>query len=279
MSEPRALLAASPWVRALPLRVALAASFATCLAGVAIVLVSRRLGGVLHQPLPTPAVISLAISVAAACTLVRKLPKDLTSDTCRWLTIALSLLSFFIAAAVSLPGTSSLSLAALWTIVVGSEVWAWRSTNSPTSYYDEPPPVVSLNSTVGEPTHHVVELDISASDEVDADEEAESDLPPENVVQQLTRERLEEGGEMLSGSLRVLFAPRERTTVAHIAFCPPFKSVPNVAAEPWDGPSASVKVVQTLPQGIRMEVKLDRESSLESSVLVAFEAISEHDPR
>ena len=46
--------------------------------------------------------------------------------------------------------------------------------------------------------------------------------PASEVVQQLTRSQATDGSELMTGFLRLSFAPMQRTAVAHVAFCPPF---------------------------------------------------------
>ena len=58
------------------------------------------------------------------------------------------------------------------------------------------------------------------------------------------------------GTVVAEFAPGERTTIVHVAFCPPFELLPQVEAEIADGPDASVQVTQVLHHGARLDVRL-----------------------
>lgn len=94
----------------------------------------------------------------------------------------------------------------------------------------------------------------------------------DQILQQLTRLRDESGVESLFGTLRAEFAPNERTAVLHVAFCPPLETIPEIAAEPTDGPDATVRVTQSLQHGTRLEVRLVRSTENPTHVLVDFAA-------
>lgn len=93
---------------------------------------------------------------------------------------------------------------------------------------------------------------------------------PENVVQQLTRVREENGRESLHGILRGSFAAGERTQNLHVAFCPPLAGVPQFSFEQVDGPPASIKAAQVESFGARLEVRLDAALDEPADVLVEF---------
>jgi hypothetical protein len=100
---------------------------------------------------------------------------------------------------------------------------------------------------------------------------------PGVLLQQLSRSRDAEGHEMVHGTMTAEFAPGERNTVLHVAFCPPFESLPQVEAEIADGPDASVKVAQVLHNGARFEVRLTQptaEAAIVSLEIVAHDSIS-----
>ena len=72
-------------------------------------------------------------------------------------------------------------------------------------------------------------------------------VPPEGVVQQLTRSRAANGTEEISGWLRTSFAAGQRTASVHVAFCPPLGATPELSVEQIDGPEARIKTAQVLP--------------------------------
>jgi len=96
--------------------------------------------------------------------------------------------------------------------------------------------------------------------------------PASEVVQQLTRSQAADGSELLTGFLRLAFAPGQRTASVHVAFCPPFKSAPRLEVRQCEGPSARVKTVQLLPYGARLDLKLAAPADKPLAVLLQFSA-------
>ncbi len=94
-----------------------------------------------------------------------------------------------------------------------------------------------------------------------------------DVLQQLIRRRAADGGEILSGWLRVPLAASQRTANVHVAFCPPFPRTPQVAVEQLDGPAARIKKVQVLPYGVRLDLKLVEISDTADPVVLHFSAL------
>jgi hypothetical protein len=97
-------------------------------------------------------------------------------------------------------------------------------------------------------------------------------VPGGEVLQQLTRSRTADGGELLSGWLRVDLAAGQRTANLHVAFCPPFARAPRVSVQQVGGPEARVKTAQTLPYGVRFDLKVADEGSEASILLLQFAA-------
>lgn len=95
----------------------------------------------------------------------------------------------------------------------------------------------------------------------------------EQIIQQLHRVRNTSGQEMVFGTLRADFGAGQRTTTVHVGFCPPLSHRPQVEAEPLDGPDAVVKVVQTLPHGARLDVRLATPATEACQVQVDFAAL------
>ncbi len=87
--------------------------------------------------------------------------------------------------------------------------------------------------------------------------EAEPIEPSADVLQQLTLRTTAEGGQELSGWLRLSLAAGQRTGSLHVAFCPSFDAAPQVQAEAVSGPGCRIKAAQVLPYGARLDVKLD----------------------
>lgn len=92
------------------------------------------------------------------------------------------------------------------------------------------------------------------------------------LQQQMTRGESEDGAEMLSGSLRLAFAPGQRTGSAHVAFCPPLRAIPEMEVLQVEGPEARIKMTQLLPYGARFDLKLAAASEEPTTVVLAFTA-------
>ncbi len=109
-------------------------------------------------------------------------------------------------------------------------------------------------------THHsplatpssATEFDESPADAHDHDEsDAESD---ENQTLWLSR-RLTTDGEQIEGWVRVEFAPGQRETVVHVAFCPPLAGSPEIETEDLDGFGLEIRIAAVFPFGTRLSVR------------------------
>lgn len=247
---------------------------ATALLLTAAILGSRRLAGVLLEPLGFVSLLAVALSVGAMALIGRKawrfgqtsaragVPDPLVG-------LLFSTAVFATGAAVSLPDTSAGGLVALWLILAGEEAWAWRPSrwrrifpfSGRAASADSALPVErSLAAPV---THRPQTLPL----------EPIGDGPPDaHVTQQLTRLRTSDGTELLAGWLRVPLAAGQRTANVHVAFCPPFSHVPRATIEQTDGPAARIKTVQVLSFGARFDLKLVETSEISSTVLLRFSA-------
>ena len=96
--------------------------------------------------------------------------------------------------------------------------------------------------------------------------------PDEETTQQLTRRRTADGGELLTGWVRVSMAAGQRSTNVHLAFCPSFGRAPRVAVKQLGGPEARIKTVQVLPYAARFDLKLAALSESASTLLLQFSA-------
>ena len=154
-----------------------------------------------------------------------------------------------------LPGTRALGLFLLVVLLGAEESWAW-------AWYARrfsPPPTPQPSSPA--PMSHVMPS-------------LESDVAnlPEEVSQQLTRSQAADGADELSGWLRLAFAAGQRTGSIHVAFCPPFATVPELELEQLDGPEARIKTAQLLAYGVRLDLKLAAAAEEPASVLLQFSA-------
>jgi len=112
-----------------------------------------------------------------------------------------------------------------------------------------------------------VESNIAESAETTA-----PDLPPDEVVQQLTRVVKPDGTDVVSGLLRAHFAASQRSQTLHVAFCPPMPHRPDVAVVQLSGPKSQVKAGEVQAYGIRFDIRLVRAADQPQHVMVHFEA-------
>ncbi len=98
--------------------------------------------------------------------------------------------------------------------------------------------------------------------------------PASDVMQQLTLRATAEGGQELSGWLRMPLAAGQRSGTLHVAFCPPFDRAPEIQVEAVAGPDCRIKTADALPYGVRIEVKVDAQA-VEENVLLWFFAANE----
>lgn len=254
------------------------------LALAAVVLAWRRLAGALSTPLETHVLAGVAVFAGAAAVAVRKGmgPMSAAQDASaperlhrrRWHVSPGSLAwtsdaaLAVLGAALSLPGTSPAGLALLWAILAGGAVLGrWPAAGRGAAGRPAP----------AQPSRRLpegVRYDPPQAPQPLAAVFPPAAVPPEDVVQQLTRGRAADGSEVLAGWLRVEMAAGQRTASLHVAFCPPFAQSPRLAVEQLGGPAARIKTMQLLPYGVRFDLKLDQPSPAPASVLLQFAARS-----
>jgi len=230
----------------------------------------RRLAGALSSPLHPPLLLAAGAAMAVAAVGVRLAWRRLSAGNSAplfdWLMAILpSSAVLALAAALSLPGTAAGGLAAFWAVLAVGEILAWqplvrrrlpgRSKAAGRSHPVrlDPPETVAAGHRPARPL---------------------ADVPPGDVLQQLTRSRAADGSEQLSGRLRAAFSAGQRSGSIHVAFCPPFARSPELAVEQLDGPPTRIKTAQLLPYGVRLDLKLTATAEAPQSVLVEFSARS-----
>ncbi len=248
------------------------------LSAAALLIVARRLAGALETPLDPGILLPLGILLAASAAAIRLawfLPKD--SEAAPRLDLAImtatSLSAVALCAGLCVPGTSALAMTAIGALLAVEETWAWghrlRHRREPIAPILKTPRVVRLD-----PAH-------ASSPRVDRSAavarptlmlEPEVAEPLEDVSQQLTRSRAADGIEQLSGWLRLAFSADQRTGSLHVAFCPPFESMPELEVEQIDGPEVRIKTAQLLTYGARLDLKLIAPLEEPASVLLQFSA-------
>lgn len=137
------------------------------------------------------------------------------------------------------------------------------------------PAGVSPTPTGVEPTPTVVPSPLNSEERIPPlaiQEEEELDID-QSTTQWMSR-RQDETGETVEGTVRVEFAPGQRETIAHVTFCPPLATVPEVELECVDGEDWELKPEAALPYGLRIQVRRSSMVAMEQSGLVAYLATS-----
>jgi hypothetical protein len=97
--------------------------------------------------------------------------------------------------------------------------------------------------------------------------QAEPESVPASLVQQLTRERTEDG-ESLHAIVRSSFVAGDRLAVVHLAFSPPLTKAPQLAAYAIDDSGAEARVTAAETYGARIEVRLPQPAADGQTVLI-----------
>jgi hypothetical protein len=254
------------------------------LALVAAILVSRRIAGALVEPLSTIGLMATGTFVVAVAIAIRRWSQR---TTVRCLLSGAVVLTAF---AVSLPGSSWFGVTMLWLLVIGEEIWvrrpvhrksanridvAWRhvGVDLPKDSSHKEPTIAGVQPPSGglrEDPANWPSSGGSLPPAIDDKHEPLSDWTNSTATQQLRYNRNLEGGMSVEGWLRAEFAAGQRTATVHAAFCPAFSALPQVEAEPLDGPDCDIRPMLTLPWGIRWDVKLDRAANEPTSVVLGF---------
>jgi hypothetical protein len=210
------LLYASMWWTALVLVVSIAA-----------LLLIRRVVGALVDPLSG---IELVGVTAVLTTLVVAL--QLAAQRERLTAVVLALTASVGLAAMTMPGTPPWTVGLSWFGLVTAQsavfVTGWRRLR------------IHRRSSIRSPVM------------VDEGEEAIS----EQLVQQISRERIPAGGESIHALVRATIPPGDRLAAVHLAFCPPLDAAPRLSAHVLDDSGAEAKITLAESYGSRIEVRL-----------------------
>jgi hypothetical protein len=226
------------------------------LAGIGLLVLTRRLAGALRTDLPTaPLLAALALAsvivfagraIWRRCCTARELDVVLVWSG----TAALVLLCIGCAP----PRVDAFGWL-LWLPVIATDFVSRRrlfARQTETPRYENPQFTVVLHP---EPLIHERKLDLEGA-----------------VLQELTRVSDGAGIESVRGTLRADFAVGQRHATLYAGFCPPLAATPDVEFEAVDGPDAVVKLVQALPQGIELELRLPEPADESCSVTVEIVA-------
>jgi hypothetical protein len=219
----------------------------------ATVLWGRRLAGAFEQPV-APSVVLASGLILMGLALLLRIPVVCSSDDRpAWGTptalygtsVALLLVASLLTSPNRQPWWSWLLL---WTGVVTAEALIyWRTSQHTPAWDGEAQPLV-------QPTRF--------------DEATDAMELPDHVLQRFERADDAELGEIISGQLRARFSAGQRLGSVHLSFCPPFAQTPLVVAESISGPSASVKPALIVPNGARIDIRLDEPAAVQTDVIV-----------
>ncbi|NIL95984.1 MAG: hypothetical protein GTO53_01770 [Planctomycetales bacterium] len=249
----------------------LLAAVLACLAAAALLLVTRRLAGGLHQPLTVPALAITGLLLATVGALIRQrtnqnlpsAPHPRQRPRAVLLSAMTTLAILALAGAVSLPDTPRAGLLALWIpIVVGECGWLVhrRRQTRPTTLANRPQPCRppagegKLPQAAGQPGRAGEPL-------------------PKDISQHIQRTKTKDQRDSCCGWVRADFQPRQRTETIHLAFCPPFLATPSLAVQQLEGPDLQVKTAQVLPYGARLELRLNRACDEPVQTTIGFTAV------
>ncbi len=238
------------------------------LAASAAMMLARRLAGALVEPLPALSLILVGavagLLAIAACVPLATQREGGDRSYAGSMIAAMAL--FFVAAAVSIPGSSPIGIVVMWLIVIGAEgglLTIVRNQRPIGGHH-----VAGNRLERIRPAPGLIERD---AEPTDFDSSYTHDA---NVTQQL-KYQTAEGRMAVEGWQRVDFIAGQRIANAHIAFCPAFSGPPAVDAEPLDGPACEIRPMLVLPWGVRWEVRLDAPAAQLTSVAFEFLASAE----
>jgi hypothetical protein len=248
------------------------------LVAVAAVVLVRRWAGALENPLGPVPLLTAGAATATAAAAIRAgwllVPSKRAAPRRDRAVMLLTLLAVLtLGAGLCVAGTSSVGKRCLFTLLAVEEglAWAWylgrRTVRQPVPFGRRMAceAVVQDNPRTG--WQPVPRNPRTGWQPVPRD-----DLPPKDVVQQLTRSRAADGAESIAGWLRLPFAAGQRTGSVHVAFCPPLAAAPALSVEQIGGPEARVKTAQLLPYGVRLDLKLAAAAEEPADVLLQFSA-------
>ena len=251
------------------------ATLAVLLTLVAALVASRRLAGMLTEPLSAAGLLWAAGLLGAAVFILHglavraraHLPAEIGQALYWWPTLAGALLG----ACLWLPGTNFWALALFWGLLLAEEVAALIAFKLPSV-----PALIWTPRIARAPRATLPSAEAISRAPLAPEEGNElAGLEPRDdsrVEQQFVRRRDEDGGVHVEGFLRVTFAAGQRTALAHVGFCPPLPRVPQFGCEQSDGPDVRIKIAQLFAHGARLELRLAEPADEPADVLVEFHA-------
>jgi hypothetical protein len=102
------------------------------------------------------------------------------------------------------------------------------------------------------------------------DEEAGAGDP--SILQWMTRRQLADGAETVEGSVRIHFAPGERSAVAHVSFVPPLSDRPRAECQVFVDFDGRVRIGVAQAYGLRIEARRSDSPPHGISIDIGFSA-------
>ncbi len=254
------------------------AAFAGLFISIALIFAWRRLSGALVNPLSAVLLIPSGLLAGMWVWGIRTLwrgsfARQGSSQGEMLLDIFLGASLLIFAAALTLPGANAWATAFFWLFLGAEEIWAWRARAARL--------ITRLRGKKGSFRSHRIDPaqpilphvgPAKTESAAVADFLTSPHQPAKEVTQQLVRSMAVDGSEVVSGWLRLDFAPGQRMGNIHVAFCPPFAQTPELTVSQLDGPQSRIKIAQLLPYGIRLDLKLITFIDEPASVLLQFTA-------
>jgi hypothetical protein len=128
----------------------------------------------------------------------------------------------------------------------------------------------AVASTVSRPLDTQANLSEPLGMDEPGDEEAIEGDP--SILQWMTRKLLAGGGESVDGSVRIYFAPGERSAMAHISFIPPLSDRPHAECQLLVDFNGRVRIGVALAYGLRIEARRPEPATQAISIDVGFSA-------
>jgi hypothetical protein len=218
----------------------------------AVFIVWRRLAGALETPLWPAEFLATAGLLAVLAWFAHTSARNRRQFAAR---AFVSTAIIAVSVSLSVPGVNLAALFGFWAVILGEEFWAWRDL-LPSRRADAFQRPIAAAEDFGP---------VAKCQEILDQEPAE---PEADVLQQLTLRTTADGGQELSGWLRMPLAAGQRTGNLHVAFCPPLAHSPKVQAEVVSGPECRFKTAQVFPYGARFDFRLIEPAAEDESLLV-----------
>lgn len=232
----------------------------------ALLMLARRFQGGLTTPLTPAELVGVGALLAFLAAVMHRGVQVCWRGKTVWFWVVQSLPFVGLAssaAAVSLPGSSPYGICAMVALLAMEEGY-WlrgvirRDKRRPRKFWRRPQVRTRPLSLENDP--------FSNSD---------SQGLPEGVSHRIERIRGECDQDICRGQVRSQFQLGQRTESIHLAFCPPFAVTPQLHFEQINGPDSTIKAMQILPYGARLEIRLAKTYTQPVQTTLEFSAISD----